>query len=132
MSTETFLKQLQEKDPGRLRRPPRSAASYVDQLKRARTFKQPSRLERFRKAWRAAAGEEIAANSDVASYKEGELRISVESKALAHELSVFRAQELCEAVNRELKDSDRVARLSFSTRRAIKRTAEKDTSSERE
>lgn len=121
MSTEAFLRQLRGQDPGQIRRPVRAASGIVGEIQRARTFKQPTRLERFRKAWASAAGEEIAANSSVASYKEGELRVVVQSQALAHELSVFRKAELVEAMNKALDKKDRIASIKFTTGRARKR-----------
>ena len=82
--------------------------------------KQASRLERFRQAWRKAAGPEIAANSDVLSYKDGELRVKVASQALVHELGVFRKDEFVARVNEALKGKDRIATIRVTSGRVRK------------
>ena len=99
----------------------RDAYGRVVLPKRASDFfplirtKTASRIERFRQAWRTAAGPEIAANSDVQSYKEGELRIKVSSQALVHELGVYRKDELVARVNEALKGKDRIASIRVTS-----------------
>ncbi|MCK6439375.1 MAG: DUF721 domain-containing protein [Planctomycetes bacterium] len=118
------LSQLRETNPGRLKMP-RSAAELLREARIEGIGRRASRIERFAKAWRKAAGNEIASASEVTSYKQGELRVTVSSQALAHELSVHKSNTLLRAVNEALNEKDRVACLRI--RAGVTKKKTKDT-----
>ena len=64
------------------------------------------------RAWRTAAGPELAEQAKVGALRRGTLEILVPSSALLHELEGFRKRELLEAVQTHVLHS-RVTALRF-------------------
>lgn len=110
MINDDELRQLQERNPGRVAMP-RQVASVLNALKQVRAFKSPTKLIRAQRAWEAIAGEEIASVSKVTAFVKGDLKVTVSSQALVHELGRLRHDALVEAINVELDGKDRVARI---------------------
>lgn len=119
MLHDEYLKQLRDLNPGRVTLP-QGVAALLAEVKRRRLFKEPTRLQRLAHIWAEVVGEDIADVSQVTSATHGELRITVSSQALVHELGHFRHDELVERINQSLENKDRVARLSIRSGR-IKR-----------
>ncbi len=109
-SNQHSLQRLRERHPIRMSLP-KSFAHFAYQLEKTKKLKVPSRLVRFQKAWNKIIDDSLSQTSQVHSYRQGELRIKVQSQAHVHELGVFRQKELVKDLNEVLNDKDRVSSL---------------------
>jgi|GEM_PF-6321565 len=110
MHDDDYLNELRQRNPGRVVLPTRVNA-WLGRLKTQRTFKPPTRVDRAKHAWAAVIGEDLAHVSEVKSFTHGDLRVTVSSQALVHELGKFRHDELVSSMNEKLEGKDHVARI---------------------
>lgn len=75
---------------------PRTAAAVLAGLMRrgAPLARTHARIEKARKAWWCAAGEELAGHTRVASLRTGVLTVEVDSAPLCHRLAAFEKDRL--------------------------------------
>lgn len=74
---------------------PTSLFSALDLLRREYGLREPTQTEeRFQRAWREAAGPELARQAPLMRSRGGELLVEVASAALYHELVGYRQQDL--------------------------------------
>ena len=70
-------------------REPRTIGDVARALLRRKKFREKGRYGALVDAWQELTGEEIAARTQIRSFKDGELVIEVESSVLLHELNGF-------------------------------------------
>lgn len=94
---------------------PVKAAKLVKKNSKERTATVNTELIAVHSAWNQAAGPEIASVSDVYSFKNGVLTISVHSSILLQEIRQFRKEELLEALRQCWSASVPLLRVQYRT-----------------
>ena len=75
-----------------------SLGEILSALLQKRSYVRPLAMAAFNDAWRRAVGENIAARTRVAGFRDGTLTVEVGSSAQRYELQAFRSRELLAAL----------------------------------